>query len=220
MKEITLDDFKKINLHDIVSPITIESSVYPTILKEIKNPPKALYFKGNLDILNKPSIAVVGTRKPTKKGRTAVKEIVNYYGKKGCVIVSGLAQGIDSLALHAALEIKAPIISVLPSSIDNIVPKKNETLAVEIIKNKGLFLSEYPEGTKVQKYHFIQRNRIITGISNGVAIVETSIKGGTMHTVNFARDQNKHIIVADIPTDGNQKLIQESIPIFKNFSQK
>ncbi len=117
--------------------------------------------------------------------------------------------------MESALEINVPLIGVLPSSLDNIVPKSNEPLAEKILKNNGLLISEYPEATKVQKYHFINRNRIISGIAMLTVVIETGIKGGTMHTVNFAKEQKRPILVVDIPTEGNQKLINNSSPIMR-----
>lgn len=193
------------------------SKDYPSLLKRIEDAPELLYAKGDTSLLNKPSVAIVGTRKPTKEGKRAANKIAEFYGEGGFVIVSGLAQGVDSLSMKAALKIGAPVIGVLPSPLDNIVPKKNEKLAMEILEKGGLLISEYPEGNSVQKYHFIQRNRIISGISLSTVVVETSIKGGTMHTVNFAKKQKRIIVVADIPTEGNQKLKEESIPTFNSI---
>lgn len=197
--------------------LKLNSKDYPSLLKRIEDAPEILYAKGDTSLLNKSSVAIVGTRKPTKEGRLAANKIAKFYGKKGYVIVSGLAQGVDSLSMKAALKIGAPVIGVLPSPLNNIVPKKNEKLAMEILEKGGLLISEYPEGNSVQKYHFIQRNRIISGISLSTVVVETSIKGGTMHTVNFAKKQKRIIVVADIPTEGNQKLKEESIPTFNSI---
>ena len=213
-KTTTLDDFFNKESDDI-GTITINSASYPSILKEIKNPPEMLYFKGKKELLNRSSVAIVGTRKPSKDGRIEARKVTKYYGKKGCIIVSGLARGIDAIAMKTALKIKSPVIGVLPSSLDNIVPKQNQELANQIIEKGGLLISEYPEGTNVQKFHYIQRNRIVTGISCETAVIETSIKGGTIHTVNYAKEQNKNIKVVDIPTDGNQMLIKEQLTKFK-----
>lgn len=198
--------------------ITFDSKEYPYLLKHIEKPPNPLYALGNTALLNQPCVAVVGTRKPTKEGKTAAKNIAKFYGANGFIIVSGLALGVDSISMKAALKAGAPVIGVLPSSLDNIVPRKNKSLAEEILKNKGLLISEHPKSTKVQKYHFIERNRIISGISMLTVVVETSIKGGTMHTVNFAKEQKRPIVVADLPNEGNQKLKKESIPVFTNFN--
>jgi DNA processing protein len=195
--------------------LDIQSVNYPSMLKSIKKPPETLYALGNISLLNKPSVAIVGTRKPSEDGISAAKEVSKIYGAQGLSIISGLANGVDSIAMESALEINTPLIGVLPSSLDNIVPKSNEPLAEKILKNNGLLISEYPEATKVQKYHFINRNRIISGIAMLTVVIETGIKGGTMHTVNFAKEQKRPILVVDIPTEGNQKLINNSSPIMR-----
>lgn len=196
---------EKINDSKIVE-ISFNSNKYPTLLKRIKDPPKRLYAIGNIELLNMASAAIVGTRKPSKKGEWTCEKIAKQYGEKGYAIVSGLALGVDALAMKAALSVNAPIIGVLPSPLDNIIPPKNRPLATEILKNNGLLISEYIEGTKVQKYFFVKRNRIVSGISELTIIIETSEKGGTMHTVKFAEEQEKPIYVADLPTAGNKYL--------------
>ena len=215
MTQDYLDEYFNCDIKDNTTKIDIDSPDYPYLLKEIKKPPNPLYALGNLKIINKPAVAIVGSRKTTKDGRNAAEKITKYYGKNGFVIVSGLAQGVDSLAMKAALKINAPVIGVLPSSLDNVVPKKNERLADAILDKNGLLLSEYYENKSVRKFQYINRNRIISGLSFLVAVVETSIEGGTMHTVNFAKEQKRPIIVADIPTEGNQKLKEEGIPTIK-----
>ncbi|MFU2191998.1 DNA-processing protein DprA [Methanobacterium sp. MZD130B] len=195
--------------------INLESDEYPFILKNIKKPPETIYAIGNIDLLNKPSVAIVGTRKPSKNGRLAAKQISKIHGKNGLSIVSGLAKGIDSIAMKAALNVNAPVIAVLPSSLDNIVPKQNQALAEEILQKNGLLISEYPEGTTVQKYHYINRNRIISGISILTIVVETTVKGGTMYTVQFAKEQKKPLLVVDLPNEGNQVLKNKLSPILR-----
>lgn len=206
-KKLRLD-----NAENAKVEINRNSQNYPCLLNNIKNSPENLFVKGNIEILNMPSVAIVGTRRPTNEGRIAAKKIAKYYGENGFVIVSGLAMGIDSLAMETALAVEAPVIGVLPSSLDNIVPKKNVPLAKQVLKQNGLLISENKEDN-VQKYHYINRNRIISGISMMVIVVETAAKGGTMHTVEFAKDQKRPILVADLPAEGNVKLKEESYPL-------
>jgi DNA processing protein len=206
------------NIEDINNLETLEiginSNDYPLLLKNIEKAPKVLYALGNIKLLNKPAAAIVGTRKPSSKGKLATKKIAEQYGENGFVIVSGLALGVDAIAMESALSVGAPVIGVLPSPLDNIIPKRNRDLAERILKNNGVLISELSEGTKVQKYHYINRNRIISGISMITIIAETLEKGGTMHTVKFAKEQVRPIVVADIPTSGNKKLKDEGLPIF------
>lgn len=196
-----------------ITEITRKSVKYPNLLKNIKNPPNNIYAKGCIELLNRPSAAIVGTRKPSNEGEMAAGKIAKLYGSRGFVIVSGLALGIDSFAMKAALESKTPVIGVLPSSLDNIIPKKNSSLAEEILENDGLLISERIEGSNVRNYHYINRNRIISGISMVVIVVETASEGGTMHTVKFAKEQIRPVFVADLHAEGNQKLKEESYPM-------
>lgn len=211
-----MTDFKisKEDLDKVVE-IKLNSNNYPFLLKHIKNPPKVLYAKGNIDLLNKPAAAIVGTRKPSDKGKIFANKVSKRYGNMGFNIVSGLAFGIDTIAMTNALLTKVPVIGVIPSPLDNIVPKRNRSLADKILKNGGLLISEYPKGTKVYKSNYINRNRIISGISSLTIIVETMAKGGTIHTLKFAKEQIKPIIVADLPTEGNQILKEEGFPIIQ-----
>ncbi|GAB6054692.1 hypothetical protein JCM15415_21970 [Methanobacterium movens] len=193
--------------------ISRNSPNFPYLLNNIKDSPDQLYAIGNTQLLNMPSVAIVGTRKPTKDAAKAAENIARLYGKNGFIIVSGLALGVDSIAMKSALKVEAPVIGVLPSSVDNIVPKKNIYIANKILEKNGLLISERNNGSNVQNYHYIKRNRIISGISMAVIVVETATKGGTMHTVNFAKEQIRPILVVDLPAEGNQKLKKESYPI-------
>jgi len=193
--------------------IPLDSPDYPPLLRQIKNPPKTIYAFGNIKLLQKPAIAIVGTRQPSEKGEYFAKRVTEFYAKQGFVIVTGLALGVDTIATKTALDLGAPVIGVLPSPVNDIVPKSNTELAEEIVKNGGLLISELPEGTKPKKYHFVQRNRIISGISFAVAVIESGLEGGTMHTVKFARQQRRIILVANLPASGNLKLRDEGFPV-------
>jgi len=176
--------------------IPYNSKEYPQKLKQIKNPPRVLYAL--VTLLNKPIVAIVGNRKVSDLG--AIKTKVEHFIKKGYVIASGLSLGVDEIAMRTALNCNAKVIEVLPS-IDNIVPKSNKPLA-DVVERDGLLISEYKDA--IRKY--MQRNRIVGAISNIVVVVETDIKGGTMHTVRFAKEQGKKILVINIP--GNIKLME------------
>ncbi|MDG3548595.1 DNA-processing protein DprA [Methanobacterium formicicum] len=212
MTQKKMTDFESSESNNSIE-IPVDSPKYPFILKNIKNAPDVLYAIGNIDLLNKPSAAIVGTRNPTKNAIKSANKISKQYGNYGFVIVSGLAFGIDTVALKVAVSMKLPSIAVLPSPLDNVLPKKNRSLANDILKNNGLLISEYPSGTKVYKSNYINRNRIISGISMLTIVIETSAEGGTMHTIKFAKEQIRTILVADLPAEGNQKLKEESLPM-------
>ena len=173
--------------------ISINDQKYPKILKEIYSPPKVLYFLGNPEILEGINLAVVGTRKPTAYGRQATFEIVRGLAQNGLTIVSGLALGIDALAHQACLEAGGKTIAVLGSGLDVIYPRANYFLSQKILKNNGCIISEYPAGTEPQKYHFPQRNRIISGLSLGTLIVEAPLDSGALITGKYALDQNREV---------------------------
>lgn len=156
--------------------------------------PKRLYFIGNLPDHRVPAIAVVGTRKPTTYGKEITQRLAGELAQKGVVIVSGLALGTDALAHYAALEAGGVTIAVLPCSLDRIYPATNRQLALRIVANGGILISEHPVGTRVFQANFIKRNRIVTAISDGLLVTEATAKSGTMHTARFALEQGKPVM--------------------------
>jgi len=197
--------------------ISKDSIYYPNCLSKISDPPVLLHVKGNIDILKKDCIAIVGTRKPTEFGRNQAKEIGGIFAKEGYVVVSGLAEGVDSSAHMGALEVKGLTIAVLAHGLDMIYPAKNKQLAETILNNNGALISEYPLGTRIFRNYFVERDRIQSGLSLGVFVIETGVKGGTMHTVRFCEKQKRALIVLQHPKNllenskpcGNTQLIAE-----------
>lgn len=186
-KYITYMEKEKINI------ITIEDEEYPYKLRKIENFPLYLYFKGNIELLNKKSIAIVGTRNCTSYGKNMSKHLANSISNNNIVIVSGLARGIDTYAHIGALKNKESTIAVLGCGIDTIYPKENEILANEILNKNGLIISEYIMGSKIEKNNFPARNRIISGISDGVLVIEAPERSGALITVDFALEQGKEV---------------------------
>lgn len=197
----------------VILEIKKDDEDYPYLLKQITKSPKILYAIGNTDILNKPAIGIVGTRNPSEMGKFYARKVAEFFSEKGFVIVSGLAKGVDAIATETALNCSANVIAVLPS-IENITPKENKDLAERILKKDGLIISEF-RNQRIKKYQFVERNRVISGISLGIVVVESDIKGGTMHTVRFAKEQKRLIIVADVDAEGNKRLIGEGFPVFR-----
>lgn len=203
-----------------VIKINMNSKCYPERLRNIDDPPKELYCLGNLELLNyKNNIAMIGSRNCSSYGERAAKDFAYNLAKEDICIISGLAKGIDSFSHIGALNAKGKTIAVLGSGLDNIYPKENMKLVEEIIKNNGLVISEYPLGTKPIKYHFPARNRIISGLSDSILVIEARRNSGTNITVDFALEQGKDIFV--IPgniysktSDGTNFLITEgAIPV-------
>ena len=191
-----------------IEEISINTKEYPQKLQNIYNPPKKLYVLGNIQLLNKSSIAVVGARKATWYGKKVAFNISEELSCNGKVIISGLALGIDTYAHLGALKAleknscSVGTIAVLGSGIDNIYPKENIELAREIIRKNGCIVSEYPVGVGPKKEHFPQRNRIISGLTDGVLVVEASKSSGALITADFALEQGKDVFA--IPGDINK----------------
>lgn len=190
---------------------------YPSQLSALsKDAPVLLYAKGNLNLLNASSkVTIVGTRKITTEGQKAAHRFSTYFTNKGFVIVSGLAHGCDTVAHEACIASNGQTIAVLSSGLDQIYPKENAELAAQILEN-GCLLSENPPFSKIAKGNFVQRDRIQAGLSNGVIVIETSLDGGTLHTVKAAIKYNRPIACINYhpqfesPSNaGNRLLIQE-----------
>lgn len=175
--------------------IKLKTKEYPRLLAQIHDPPKQLYCRGNIKLLNTFCFGVVGTRKLTNYGREATEKIVSGLADSGMTIVSGLAMGIDAVAHQAALDNELPTVAVLGSTVqdNNIGPRVNFPLAMEILKNNGLLISEYKKETDIYALNFAVRDRIISGLSKGVLIVEGAEKSGSLITAQSAADQNRDV---------------------------
>lgn len=172
--------------------LKIDDEKYPEKLKNINNPPKILYYIGNLELLTKPSIAIVGTRNITEYGIKIAKHFSTELAKK-FVIISGMAIGTDTIAHKSALNINCDTIAVLGGGFDHIFPEENLELFHEIIKKNGLVLSEYSPKVYAKSANFPKRNRIVSGLSDGVLVIEAGYRSGTSITVDFAKKQNKKV---------------------------
>lgn len=169
--------------------------LYPNLLAEIHDPPGRLYCRGNVELLNSPCLAVVGSRKITDYGRRAVGHFVPELASQGFTIVSGLALGVDAAAHEATLSSGGRTIAVLAGGVGDadIYPRSNYHLAKKIIRGGGLIVSECPNGTKPAKYMFPARNRIISGLSQGVLVVEADEKSGALITADFAVNEGRDV---------------------------
>jgi DNA processing protein len=156
------------------------------MMQGIANMPKSLYLLGNVPERHVPTVAIIGTRKPTAYGQEATYRISYDLAKAGVVIVSGLALGVDAIAHKAALDAGGITLAIMPGGLNRISPRTNLALAKQIISSGGALISEHPPGFEVYKGSFVARNRIVAGIANGVLVTEAAIKSGTAHTVGFA----------------------------------
>lgn len=203
-----------------VIKVELNSKFYPERLKNIACPPKQLYCLGNLELLNyKANLAMIGSRDCSSYGEKVAKDFAFHLAQNNVCIVSGLAKGIDAFSHIGALNANGKTIAVLGSGLDNIYPKENKEIFQEIIKKGGLIITEYSLGTKPLKHNFPARNRIISGLSDSVLVVEARKNSGTNITVDFALEQGKDVFV--IPgniysktSDGTNYLITEgAIPV-------
>lgn len=190
-----------------------DSELFPHKLREIKNCPNKLYCIGNIELLNMPAIAVVGSRKTTQYGRSTAREIGDKLGSRGVVIVSGMAAGIDTCAHEGALKHGNKTIAVLGCGPDVCYPQINYKLKYNIEEN-GLVISEFEPGTKPEKYYFPMRNRIISGMSDATVVVQAGARSGAMITAELAIEQNRDVYAVPGNIDsqynlGSNKLIRD-----------
>ena len=201
--------------------ININEREYPQALKEIYDPPISLYVKGNIEKLNNKNIGIVGCRECTTYGKKSAEYFAYNLSKQNINIVSGLAKGIDSYAHLGSLN-NGNTIAVLGNGLDMIYPKENLELANEIVKRGGTIISEYPCGTKPDKMNFPARNRIISGISSGIIVIEAKEKSGTLITVDFALEQGREVFVVpgninSINSVGTNDLIKQGARLVTTY---
>lgn len=193
---------------------------YPALLKEIHDPPACLYVKGQADVLNRPQLAVIGSRNPSQNGLLNTRNFSRYLAQQGWVISSGLAMGIDGEAHQAALDVGGLTVAVMGHGLDFLYPKQHGALA-QAISNCGALVSEYPIGTAPKPHLFARRNRIISGLSQGVLVVEATLKSGSLITAQMALEQGREVFA--IPgsihnplSRGCHKLIKEGATLVES----
>ncbi|MDD7805982.1 MAG: DNA-processing protein DprA [Endozoicomonas sp. (ex Botrylloides leachii)] len=177
------------NAHHILCP---DSRLYPIQLKELPDPPAVLYVLGNPVLLSEPQIAVVGSRRPTPQGRTMATEMASQLTRSGFVVTSGMAMGIDGAAHQGAIASYGDTIAVLGTGIDQIYPRSHRSLYASIIQ-QGAIVSEYAIGTAPKPANFPRRNRIISGLSLGVLVVEAALQSGSLISARLAAEQGKEV---------------------------
>jgi DNA processing protein len=195
-----------------------DSEYYPERLRAINNPPVLLFVKGSLGCLTDGlACAVIGTKQPSPYGEQCANWLGAMLAGQGVVVVSGLARGCDTGAHRGCVQAQGRTVAVLAHGLDQVYPPKNRELAEQILSTEGCLVSEYPPGEKPFKYSFIERDRIQSGLSSGLIVVETDLEGGTMHTVRFGLEERRPIACLKHPEHlrslaqarGNQKLLSE-----------
>lgn len=172
--------------------LTPDDERFPPLLRDIPSPPVALWLAGDPDVLWQPQLAVIGSRNPTAGGRDNARSFAGELARQGLTITSGMASGIDSVAHQAALEAGATTVAVMGTGLDIVYPASGHELAARI-REQGALVSEFPPGTPPQRSHFPSRNRIISGLSLGVLVVEAGLRSGTLITARQAANQGRDV---------------------------
>ena len=206
--------------------ITYYDSLYPEILRNCKNeqgkldPPLVLYYRGDIKILEIPGIAVIGTREPTPNGIKAGEFFAFEFAKRGFNIISGLAMGCDTTGHKGALAARGLTTAFLANGLDwdSIYPKENLALAQDIVAKGGLLLSEYPVGQSCGRYGLVARDRLQAGLARATVVVQTGVKGGTMHAVNATIASGKPLfaVVYRDSADSSHEKVQGNLMLVQD----
>lgn len=198
--------------------LVLGDETFPARLAVLDPPPPVISVKGNLDLATRKSIAIVGSRNASAAGRRIAGDMAEAFSREGFTVVSGLARGIDTAAHRASLQ--GGTIAVLAGGLDIVYPEENRDLQTEI-GSRGVLVSEMPPGTSPQARHFPRRNRLISGLSLGVVVVEAALRSGSLITARFALEQGRDVFaVPGSPLDpraqGSNKLIKDGAPLVEN----
>lgn len=197
--------------------LMMEDDEYPPELRNIKEPPFVLYVRKSLSAAG-PRVAMVGTRTITPYGRRCADKFASELTQAGCVVVSGLARGVDSVCHKAAVELKRPTYAVVGTGIGRVYPAENKNLAAAIIDNGGAIISELPFNKPPNAFHFPRRNRIIAGMSCLTVVIEGRIKSGALITAKMALEQGKEVFalpgpIESVQSGGTNMLIKEGAAV-------
>ncbi|MDR0599961.1 MAG: DNA-processing protein DprA [Treponema sp.] len=201
-----------------------DSPLYPPLLREIYDPPARIYCRGVLPDPERPAVALVGTRRPSAAASTQALKLGGEFARLGIAVISGMALGIDALAHRGCLEGGGRTVAVLGSAVDQVFPASNRGLARRILETGGALLSEYEPGTGPRKWHYPQRNRIISGLARATVIVEAPAGSGALHTGAFALEQGRDLFVASIGVSsplgaGTKKLAGEGCRVISSAAE-
>lgn len=197
---------------------SIEISGLTSVLKHYEGMPNNLFVIGSLPKDKKLTVAIVGSRKPTAYGKQVTHQLAFELAKRGVVIVSGLAYGVDAIAHEAALEAGGTTIAVLAGGLHKIYPVAHEALAKRIVESGGALISEHEAGMEAHPYHFLSRNRIVSGLADAVVVTEATDRSGTLSTVAHALDQNKDVFAVPGPitsllSAGSNRMLQQGAQV-------
>jgi DNA protecting protein DprA len=176
-----------------INELSPQNNKYASVLSNIALMPKKLYVRGALPENRVPSVAIVGSRKPTSYGEDIGYKMAYDLARSGVVVISGLALGLDALAHRGALDAEGLTIAVLGNGVDDITPRTNRNLGERILNSGGAIISEYKPGVAAQPHHFLARNRIVSGLADAVVVIEAATRSGTLSTASYALEQGRHV---------------------------
>ena len=182
-----------------INNISASDKEFPSVLQTIPHPPAQLFYCGKLPDSARKSVAIVGTRKPTRYGTEVTSRLAERLAERGVIIVSGLALGVDALAHQGALKAGGITVAVLAGGVDDPSPRTNAPLAERILEQGGALISEYPPGTVPYRDQFLARNRLVSGLADTVIVTEASLRSGTANTVSHALAQGKDVYAVPGP---------------------
>ena len=178
-----------------INSISPQDSKYLQIITTIAIPPKKLHFIGKIPASRIPTVAIVGSRKPTAYGKEVTYQLAFDIAKRGVMIISGLALGVDAIAHRAALDAGGKTLAVLANGVDIIYPATNRDLAYDVLAHEGAIISEYEPGTEARDFQFLERNRIVSGLSDAIIVTEAAARSGTLSTAAHALEQGREVFV-------------------------
>ena len=190
---------------------------FPVKLRNIDDPPAIIYTLGDLSCMDKSAVAVIGTREPIEYGAKIADNLGYVLGRDGYTVVSGLAYGCDKFGHEGCLRSGGKTVAVMAGGLDKVYPARHKELAKAIVESGGCLMSEYPVNTRTFQSNFVERDRLQSGLSEGIIVVETDLKGGTWHTIEFAKKNQRSVgcyvhpdkYLMEKKTFGNQKLLKE-----------
>ena len=180
-----------------INRILPDEHIFSQRLTNIANPPKSLCYMGKLPETKAPVVSIVGSRKPSAYGKEVTERLATDLAKAGCVIVSGLALGVDCIAQKAAIEAGGTVVAVVPNELPDISPRTNYQLAMSIIEQDGAVVSEWMKGDNkiVNRWSFLERNRLVSGLADGIIVTEAAERSGTLNTASHALNQGRDLFV-------------------------
>lgn len=202
-----------------INRILPQDNQFTKVLTDIAKPPKSLYYLGKIPETRRPTVAIIGTRKPTRYGREVTEQLAYELAKRGVVVVSGLALGVDALAHKAALDASGTTLAVLANALPRIQPSTNRALGEQILKSDGAIICEHETDERFGSWSFLERNRIVAGLSDAIIITEAASRSGTLNTAAHALEQGKTVFVvpgnitSPMSLGCNQLLKQGATPI-------